>query len=290
MQEIKNTQIGLPHICLEDSHVLLEIFDFSQLPKGQPILLVKSKVHFLFCMGAPVNFQFSPAYGRVLDKEKAFIIYNPDTDLNSILDAAEPGVLIRLSIKLQRLHQLFAPEVHTAPIFNPSNTHLKSYEEIEIIPELLIVLNNLIQKSRQPDSNPLFYQAKVLEIFSLIYAEKPQQTNQCPFLKNEAIVRKIKEAKELLISQYKKPPTIPELARAVQLNQFQLKVGFKEIYGSGPYHFLMTHKLEIAKQLLISGEHHVQEVAHQIGYSNTSHFISAFKKHFGVTPKKLIGR
>ncbi len=290
MPDQKNTQKSSPQLCFEDSEILLEIFDLKKLDSNEPILLVKSKVHFLFCLEAPVNFQFNPAYGRMLKKDKAFIIHNPDTDLNAKLDSSEKGVLIRLSLKLQKLHQLFVPEAHSAPIFNPVNTQIKSYDEIELQPELLLVLNNLLQKSQQVFSNTLFFQAKILEIFSLIYSEKPQETNHCPFLNNEATVRKIKEAKELLISQYKKPPTIPELARAVQLNELQLKVGFKEIYGSGPYHFLMAHKLEIAKQLLLSGEHLVQEVAYQIGYSNTSHFIEAFRKQFGVTPKKLIGK
>lgn len=41
----------------------------------------------------------------------------------------------------------------------------------------------------------------------------------------------------------------------------------------------MAHKLEIAKQLLLSGDYQVQEAAYEIGYSNTSHFIEAFKNN-----------
>lgn len=289
MPELKNTPKSNGQICFEDSDILLELFDFRILKEKEPVVLVKSKVHFLFCLAAPVNFIFSPAYSRMLKKDKAFIIHNPDTDLQALLESTEEGILIQLSLKLQKLHQLFVPDAHSAPVFTISNTQMKSYDEIELLPELLLVLNNLIQKTQLANKR-LFFQAKILEIFSLLYTGKPQETDHCPFLKNEATVRKIKEAKEILIAQYKKPPTIPELAKAVQLNELQLKVGFKEIYGAGPYHFLMAHKLEIAKQLLLSGEYLVQEAAYQIGYSNTSHFIEAFKKQFGVTPKKLVSR
>lgn len=91
----------------------------------------------------------------------------------------------------------------------------------------------------------------------------------------------------MLLRHYKNPPTIPELAKNFQLNEFQLKAGFKEIYGVAPYHFLLSYKMELARQLLISENLQVKEVAHEIGYTNISHFIVAFKKQFGITPKKL---
>jgi AraC-like DNA-binding protein len=40
--------------------------------------------------------------------------------------------------------------------------------------------------------------------------------------------------------------------------------------------------------LLDSAKLQVNEVAYQIGYNNPSHFIAAFKKKFGVTPKKYL--
>jgi AraC-like DNA-binding protein len=287
MSENKNTHKSKTTMLYEDAEFLFEVFDFNDL-ESEVITLLKTKVHFLFCLNADINFQFSPSYNRNLKKENSFIIHNPDMDLNAMLSSANMGILIRLSIKIQKLHQLFSPDAHSAPVFNPANLKLKSYEEIELIPGIIIVLNNILNKGKLKDANRLFFQAKILEIFSLIYSEQPPASDNCPFLKNEITIKKIKEVKEIIIANYQNPPTIRELAKAVQLNEQQLKVGFKEMYGSGPYHYVMAHKLEIAKQLLLSGELLVHEVAHQIGYSNTSHFIDAFKKQFGVTPKKLM--
>jgi AraC-like DNA-binding protein len=36
------------------------------------------------------------------------------------------------------------------------------------------------------------------------------------------------------------------------------------------------------------GSHNVNEVGLKVGYSTASHFISAFKKKFGTTPKKYL--
>ena len=52
--------------------------------------------------------------------------------------------------------------------------------------------------------------------------------------------------------------------------------------------FLFDYKMEVARQLLASGAHNVNEVGLKVGYSTASHFIAAFKKKFGTTPKKFI--
>ena len=46
--------------------------------------------------------------------------------------------------------------------------------------------------------------------------------------------------------------------------------------------------MELARKLLESGAHNVNEVGLKVGYSTASHFISAFKKQYGTTQKKYI--
>ena len=65
-------------------------------------------------------------------------------------------------------------------------------------------------------------------------------------------------------------------------------MGFKEIYGDTVFGFLLSHRLDHARVLLDAAKLQVNEVAYQIGYSNPSHFIAAFKKKFGITPKKYL--
>jgi AraC-like DNA-binding protein len=101
-------------------------------------------------------------------------------------------------------------------------------------------------------------------------------------------VRKIKQAKEYLLKNLDASPSLKELAKAVSVNEYQLKAGFKEIYGQTVHSFLLDHKLDQSRLLLDSGKYLVNEAAYQLGYTNPSHFIAAFKKKFGVTPKKYL--
>ena len=68
----------------------------------------------------------------------------------------------------------------------------------------------------------------------------------------------------------------------------KLKEGFKQIYGTTVYGFLFDYKMELARKLLESRAHNVNEVGLKVGYSTASHFIAAFKKQYGITPKKYI--
>ena len=105
---------------------------------------------------------------------------------------------------------------------------------------------------------------------------------------DEVNVAKLKKAKDIIITNMAEPPTLQELSEAIGLSLKKLKEGFKQIYGDTVYSFLFDYKMEVARKLLESGDHNVNEVGLKVGYSTSSHFIAAFKKKFGTTPKKYI--
>jgi AraC-like DNA-binding protein len=109
---------------------------------------------------------------------------------------------------------------------------------------------------------------------------------QCPFLADEENILKIKRSKEIIISRMTEPPTLNELADEVGLSLKKLKEGFKQIYGTSVYSFLFDYKMEYARKLLETNKYNVNEIGLKVGYSTASHFISAFKKKYGTTPKK----
>jgi AraC-like DNA-binding protein len=140
-----------------------------------------------------------------------------------------------------------------------------------------------------PSIQALYFKGKAYELLSL-YFNRPANADieQCPFLVDEDNVAKIKKAKQIIIARMAEPPTLQELADEIQLSLNKLKEGFKQIYGDSVFSFLFDYKMEVARQLLESGSHNVNEVGLKVGYSTASHFISAFKKKYGTTPKKYV--
>lgn len=194
--------------------------------------------------------------------------------------------MILLTITLESLHKLFSEE--TPHFLKPENINRKFYDERDIPPSLMVVLNQLFIVHLSEMSEKLYYQGKILELLSLYFSERKADTESCPFLNDEETVRKIKHVKEYLLKHTDSPPGLKELAKIAGLNEYQLKVGFKQIYGNTVFGFLLDHKLDHSRVLLDSGKFKVNEVAYQVGYTNPSHFIAAFKKKFGVTPKKYL--
>lgn len=252
-------------------------------------ILKKGIVHFYFCLEGSAVFSFGPQYSREIVQHKNYFFYNPEKTVNFQIQLRPRAKMVFMTISLESLHKLF---VHDAlPLLKPENVNQKFYDEREIPSYLLVVLNQLFTANLSESAAKLYFQGKTFELLSLYFSYKAPDTESCPFLNDQEIVRKIKHAKEYLLKHVDTPPSIKELAKVAGLNEHQLKAGFKEIYGNSVFAFLLEHKLDHARLLLDTMRYQVNEVAFQTGYTNPSHFIAAFKRKFGVTPKKyLMGR
>ena len=69
-----------------------------------------------------------------------------------------------------------------------------------------------------------------------------------------AIVCRIHQAKDILIRQIDNPPSLLSLARQVGINDFKLKQGFRQVFGTTVFGYLHSHRMERAAQLL-QGNH-----------------------------------
>ncbi len=59
---------------------------------------------------------------------------------------------------------------------------------------------------------------------------------------------------------------------------------FKENQGITIEHFLLSHKVERVKELLVYDELNVTEIAYRMNYSSVAHLSNQFKKLTGLTP------
>lgn len=287
VEKAKNTQESFKRVLFshdDQSLVVAENFG-EELIQGSDVI-EKSIIHFFFCLDGSAVFEFGPLYSREIQKHRNYFFFNPEKDLPYTLKLAPGTRMVFLKMSLKSLHDLFVHE--PIPFLKPENINQKFYDEREIPPYLLVELNQLFNVQLSENANRLFYQGKVLELIALYFSEKKPNTENCPFLNDQDTVRKIKHAKEHLLKNIDSPPSLKDLARIAGLNEYQLKAGFKEIYGNTVFGYLLDHKLDNARVLLDTRKYQVAEVAYQIGYTNPSHFISAFRKKFGVTPKKYL--
>jgi AraC-like DNA-binding protein len=92
-------------------------------------------------------------------------------------------------------------------------------------------------------------------------------------------------ARQHLEKQFLTPPKIADLAKSVGLNEAKLMRAFKQIYGATIFDFSQQLRMELAKKLIETTDLSVTEIALEVGYEYSSNFTTAFKRHFGITPK-----
>src|ERR1700743_2523984 len=91
---------------------------------------------------------------------------------------------------------------------------------------------------------------------------------------------------ELAKSIIEKDPTspIPMLADKAGINEFKLKLGFRELFQTSPYQYRLHLCLEKAKELLEETDDTIDQIASKVGFDTYNGFSTAFKKAFSIAP------
>lgn len=247
-------------------------------------------IQFHYCLKGSSKFVFNEGrYLLNILEENSLLLYNPQQDLPINLQVNPNSWMVSILISIKRFHGLFSQEADYISFLKEDNKDKKYYKDGSITPSMAIVLNQLINFNLNQSIKDLYFKGKAYELLSL-YFNRSEDANieQCPFLVDETNVIKIRKAKDIIVARMAEPPSLQELADEIGLSLKKLKEGFKQIYGDSVFSFLFDYKMEVSRKLLESGENNVNEVGLKVGYSTSSHFIAAFKKKYGTTPKKYI--
>ncbi|WP_062057224.1 AraC family transcriptional regulator [Aquimarina longa] len=289
--ELKNNAPGiLEETQIENGFYILKFQ--NETNESQCIIrdIESNLIQFHFCIKGAIKFNFNNgSYAISLVEENSLLLYNPQRDLPMNVEISKDSWLITILISIKKFHSLFSKEADYIPFLGEGNRDKKYYTDAIISPSMSVVLNQIMNYSLHKSIKLLYFKGKAYELLSL-YFNRPEDADieQCPFLVDEENVLKIRKAKEIIIARMAEPPTLQQLSKEIGLPLKKLKDGFKQIYGEPVYMFLFDYKMEVARQLLASGSYNVNEVGLKVGYSTASHFIAAFKKKFGTTPKKYV--
>ena len=150
------------------------------------------------------------------------------------------------------------------------------------------VLHQILHCPFQNITKKIYLESKVWELMALLIEEereRHQSKRSAVTLKPDDIDR-IHHAKEILTQQSDHPPLLLDLARQVGLNDWTLKRGFREIFGTTAFGYLHDYRLEQARQLLLENRLNVSQIACQIGFGSCSYLSKVFRKKYGVSPKQ----
>lgn len=247
----------------------------------------KRYIQFYFCTKGALTFNFNNGVYKInLNEGKSFLFYYPSLDLPLSLNINADSKVYIVVLSIQKLHQLFAEYNIQNDVIENMNQN-QFYLEKDIHPAIHLVLQQIEQMKLAPQFENLFLIGKMYELFTLYFSEIDSQKEQCPFLNNEQQVKKIRDIKDFLLQDLKKTPSLKEICEQFSITDYHLKESFKQVYGQTVHGYLLDTRLELARKKLEEDQLKVKEIAFEIGYENPSHFIAAFKKKYGITPKQF---
>ena len=220
-----------------------------------------------------------------LPPHSVYLFYDQKRSFNLSFLANNNTPLCIINLSIDTLHNIIA---HGTDELNFSQAAIFEKEQYHHFEEASTTVRRCLHEILENENNHLLKEAKKFAILDDYFnASRRQTAYKCPFLNQKENVTKVRDAKEFLIKDLQNAPNIAELAKHVALNEYNLKTGFKEIYGKTIHAFLKDYKMSKARELILKREFQIAEIADQLGYTNVSHFIDAFKKKYGVTPKKF---
>ncbi len=231
----------------------------------------------------------------LLNPSNYLVLSYPYKDWNLKINVNGGTKILLLCIPIRKLHEFINKQFSSNQAeINESLRNYKVkkfYSSRKVIPAISVTIHQVFNNTLKESFQKLYHVSKVMEFLSYYLDSSNQNViddSECPFLSDNFEVEKIKDAQKIITENMVDPPTLAELARAVGTNEYKLKVGFKKLFGNTVYGHLNDFRMDTARELLEVDGHQIKEVAYQVGYSNPSHFITAFKKKFGITPKKYL--
>ena len=103
------------------------------------------------------------------------------------------------------------------------------------------------------------------------------------YYQNE-IVNQIIKSSHFFNENYNTKISIDDEAAKLHMSPCWFIKNFKQIIGMTPMQYIVSKRLSMAKNLLISSNLPLSEISEMIGYDNPLYFSRLFKKHSGITP------
>ncbi len=82
---------------------------------------------------------------------------------------------------------------------------------------------------------------------------------------------------------------VDSLCKIIGLSERQLQRKLKRISHKSPNQLISSIRLNTARELILTTDESIADIAYKTGFSNPSYFSKCFKKEFDVSPSDIRG-
>jgi AraC-like DNA-binding protein len=102
------------------------------------------------------------------------------------------------------------------------------------------------------------------------------------------ILRRLKIAKQYMDDEFPDIDDISQVAVFCNMSEFHFFRSYKQAFGISPYQYLLSRRLDLAKDLIIKGDMTITHVAAHCNFPDIFTFSKAFKRRFKISPSRII--
>ncbi len=89
---------------------------------------------------------------------------------------------------------------------------------------------------------------------------------------------------QVMEEQYIYNLNVEDFARLCGKSISSFKRAFKQAYNTTPSKWLLSKRLNLAREMMLSTDLTIQQICYDCGFESDSHFVRSFKSAFGLTP------
>lgn len=152
--------------------------------------------------------------------------------------------------------------------------------------EMKTVIEQIKKSGDMGNLAPFYFETKIQELLILQLRQMDKYNcPECKYYRNYK--EQLNEARNFIETNYRTPPTIASLARHVGMSETVLKTNFKSCFDTTIYGYLFNYRMNIAKKFLGDSSLTIAEIGEKTGYEHPSHFTTAFKRKYGISPAEF---
>lgn len=102
------------------------------------------------------------------------------------------------------------------------------------------------------------------------------------------ILSRLKIAKQFMDEAFLHIEGISQVATHCNMSEFHFFRSFKQAFALSPYQYLLTKRLELAKELVTEGAMSMTDIASHCNFPDLFTFSKAFKRQFKVAPSHIL--
>lgn len=144
---------------------------------------------------------------------------------------------------------------------------------------LSVTIPNKLKKIKYKSSKQIIATSKILDACTSYIMLKEMIKAQ-----NEQLIEMISNYVDIHMHER---IYVEDICRALDISRTQLYEETKQYTNGGIASFIKIKRLNKAKELVTGTSMSVSEISDKTGFSDYNYFLRVFKKHYGISPKKM---